>query len=79
MKKNDVVELRSKTHDELSRMLMDLRNETQVMNMEEIKGRARNTNAIRNKKKDIARVLTFMKIKEIVAVNAAPKEVKNNG
>lgn len=76
MKKNDILELRTKTHEELSRMLMDLRLEAQKMHIEVATGKARNSNASKNKKKDIARVLTFLSMKEAVAKQEVTKEVE---
>ncbi len=74
MKKNDIVELRSKTRDELLRMLTDLREEVQKMGIDKAQGKLKNLNAVKRKKKDVARVLTFIKMKTEV-ITEEVKEV----
>lgn len=65
MKRNDVVELRTKSVDELRRTLLDLREEVakaaSADSIDRASGKTgtKNTNAVKNKRRDIARVLTF--------------------
>ena len=71
MKRNDIVDLKTKTVDELTRMLVDLREEVLKTKTEAVLGRAKNTNLVKGKRKDIARVLTFLSMKSmIVETNA---------
>lgn len=63
MKKTDMVELKTKTVDELKRRLADLSDEISKLKTEKALGKLKNTNAISNKKKEIARALTFLSIK----------------
>ncbi len=69
MKKNDVTDLRSKTVDELSRILLDLGSEVEKNKTQEALGKAKNSNAARSKKKDVARVMTFLSMKQIETGN----------
>ncbi len=67
MKKNNIVDLRSKTQDELSRMLFDLREGVMHIKKDATISKLKNTNSARNTKKDIARVLTFLSMKSVVS------------
>jgi ribosomal protein L29 len=60
MKKEQKKELRAKTADELIKELRDLRLEVTKLKIEMKTGKATNTNALYKKKKDIARVLTYL-------------------
>ena len=64
MKRNQIVDLKTKTVDELARLILDYESEVEKFGIEKMSGKLKNTNAIRNKKKDIARVLTFLSIKK---------------
>lgn len=81
MKRNDVVELRTKGTDELRRMLLDLREEVARLatqdSIDQASGKTgtKNTNAVKNKRRDIARVLTFLSMKQEVEV-VKPTEEK---
>ena len=66
MKKNELTDLKAKTIDELRRRLLDLREEVEKMSVEKSRGTLKNTNGIRSKQKDIARVLTILGMKEEV-------------
>ena len=72
MKKTIRDELKTKTIDELTRKLADLSSEIDKLSTEEFQTAQKNVNLIRNKRKEIARVLTFLHIKEAM-------EVKSNG
>ncbi|HVZ12563.1 MAG TPA: 50S ribosomal protein L29 [Patescibacteria group bacterium] len=76
MKKTDIADLKMKTLDELKRTLLDMREELSKLSIEEKLGKAKNMNARRAKNKDIARVLTFMSLKEMGQVFEEEK-VKN--
>ncbi|HVT01584.1 MAG TPA: 50S ribosomal protein L29 [Patescibacteria group bacterium] len=76
MKRNDINELRTKTVDELSRMALDLRNDAQKARTEVLSGKLKNTNMIKNKKKDLARVLTFLHMKKNEAGKVVEQKVE---
>ena len=67
MKKEQKKELRSKTVDELIKELRDMRAEVAKLNIEMKTGKATNFNTLYRKKKDIARVLTYLNEKKEVA------------
>ena len=69
MKKNELTDLKAKTIDELRRRLLDLREEVEKMSVEKSRGILKNTNLMRQKQKDIARVLTILGMKEGVPSN----------
>ncbi len=74
MKKNEITDLKTKTMDELKRMLSDFREEIDQNKKDASLGKVKNSNFVKNKKKDIARVLTFLSMKTIVG--SLEKEVK---
>ncbi len=65
MKKTDRVELHTKTHEELLRSMKDLKGEIMKLRMEIIRGTNKNLNSVRNKRKDLARILTVIKEKGV--------------
>lgn len=60
MKTNEKKELRTKTVDELIKELRDLRSAVTKLKIEMTTGKATDMNAFYKKKKDIARVLTYL-------------------
>lgn len=64
MKKEQKKELRTKTRDELIKELRDLRAEVAKLGLDMKTGKAENLNAFYRKKKDIARVLTYINEKK---------------
>lgn len=64
MKKEQKKELSSKTSEELIKELRDLRAEVSHLKIDMKTGKAENTNALYRKKKDIARVLTYLSEKK---------------
>lgn len=80
MKRNDINELKTKTVDELKRLLIDKRGELLKFKEEESVGKVtakgeagsgvKNPNKAKNIKKDIARIMTFLSIKEREVSNA---------
>lgn len=74
MKKNDRIELRSKTKDELIKQLRDLRSESVKLSMEMTTGKVANTAELYNKKKMIARILTYLGQKSTVTEVTADKK-----
>lgn len=70
MKKNDRVDLRSKTKDELIKQLRDLRAEAARLSLDMTTGKVANTADLYNKKKMIARILTYIGQKKEETVNA---------
>ena len=57
-------ELMSKTIDELLKDLRDLKAEIAKMSIEMTSGKIKNTNAIKDKKKIIARIMTYLSQKK---------------
>ena len=64
MKKEQKKELRAKTVEELIKELRDMRAEVSKLKIDMKMGKIENTNLVYRKKKDIARVLTFLSQKE---------------
>ena len=54
MKKKDLLEIKTKTKDELRRMIIDIKSEIGKLNIEQSLKKLKNTNAIKSKKRDIA-------------------------
>lgn len=65
MKKKDLKELKTRTVEELKKALIDIRVEIIKLQIELSRGTNKNLNSARNKKKDLARILTIMKEKEV--------------
>lgn len=78
MKKKQLDELKTKTIDELKIALSDLRDEVGTIKTNVSLGREKNTNMLKNKRKEMARILTFLTMKENVDISKgeeeAPKE-----
>ena len=66
MKKNELADLKGKTIDELKRLLLDARGELSKLKIDMSLGKNKNLNQARNKRKDIARILTILGMKEEV-------------
>ena len=64
MKRNDLNDMKTKTVDELKRMLLDSREALIKATHEASVSEVKNTNTAKNIKKNIARILTFLSIKE---------------
>jgi ribosomal protein L29 len=64
MKKEQKKELRAKTVDELIKELRDLRSEVSKLAIDMKIGKVENTNTLYRKRKDIARVLTYLTEKQ---------------
>lgn len=69
MKKNQLRELKTKTMDELKKDLSNLETDLDKMYLEYTQGTLVNTAGLNSKKRDIARVLTIMRIKELMERN----------
>lgn len=75
MKKNELTDLKGKTIDELKRLLLDAREELGKLKIDMFLGKNKNLNQARNKRKDIARILTILSMKQSVfAKENEPKE-----
>lgn len=61
MRKKDVHELHTKTRDELLKLLQDTNEELVKLTLEHLRAKLTNTNLVRGKKKDIARLLTILR------------------
>ena len=59
-KKEQKKEMRSKTSEELTKELLDLRSEVARLAIDMKMGKVTNTNTLYRKRKDIARVLTYL-------------------
>jgi len=70
MKKNELTDLKGKTIDELARLLLDAREELGKLKIDMSLGKSKNPNQTRNKRKDIARILTILSMKEDTQKNA---------
>ncbi len=68
MKKDQKKELRTKTADELVKELRDLRFEVAKLSIDMKTGKIEDTNKLYKKKKDIARIMTFLSEKPKVEV-----------
>ncbi len=79
MKKNQIQELKSKTVEELRRQLIDSREELGKIKMDYLLGRGKNTNEVRAKQKNVARILTFLTQKGFTSndMSKAVLETKN--
>lgn len=66
MKKNERVELHNKTESELKKMVVDLRSEIAMARIDIAAGKNKNTALSREKKKNIARILTILGQKEVL-------------
>lgn len=77
MKSNQLKELHTKTVDELTRYLRDLKAEIIKQENEWVHGKVKNTNLIRGIRKDVARVMTVMHMKKMApVVKKVEEEVK---
>lgn len=65
MKKRDLKELHTRTIEELQKALIDIKAEIIKMQIELSRGADKNLNSVRNKKKDLARILTVIREKEV--------------
>ncbi len=68
MKSKDLKELHTRTREELLKAIVDARAEISKMQIDLVRGTNKNINAVRNKKKDLARFLTIVKEKEVTNV-----------
>ena len=75
MKKNELADLKGKTVDELARLLLDAREKLSKLKIDMSLGKNKNLNQARNKRKDIARILTILSMKQSsFAKEGEPKE-----
>jgi len=68
MKKKELQELRTKTKDELVKMLEEKNKELSKLNLEKSMKRMTNSAILRHVKKDIARINTRLSMKEVTNV-----------
>ncbi len=68
MKKRDIKEIFSKTKEELSKMLKEYRDELEKITVQQKAGKLKNVMLASQKRKDIARILTSLRNKEISKV-----------
>jgi len=77
MKKKDLNELKTKTNKDLAKKVIDLERELTAATLELKMGKVKNVHVVRSKKKDIAAILTIMKLKSYETVKA-PRESEGN-
>lgn len=65
MKTRDIKDLHAKTAEELAGMYKTLKDEVLQLNLEKAQNKLKNTRSIFWKKKDIARILTILRQKEL--------------
>lgn len=63
MKRNDLIDLKGKTIDEMKKILADLRHEMSKLSIDKYSEKLKDTNMIKKKRRDIARILTFLSMK----------------
>lgn len=76
MKLNEKKELRAKTVDELLKELKDLRAEVAKLVIDMSTGKLEDSNKLYKKKKDIARVMTYLSEKSKIAVKEEVMQTK---
>jgi ribosomal protein L29 len=69
MKKKQIDELKTKTVDELKVALIDIREEIGKIKTNSSLKQEKNTNILKNKKKEMAKILTFLTMKESMEKN----------
>ena len=75
MKKKDLNELKTKSILELEKKFKEKQSEKIVIQMEHKLGKIKNVHQISSMKKDLAVILTFIRLKEIKAISDK-KEIK---
>ena len=68
MKKNTLSEFKSKSKEELHKLLLEHREEVAKLLVERGSRKLKNVSLLREKKKDIARILTIIHQKELVQI-----------
>lgn len=63
MKKNELADLKGKTFEELTRFLLDAKEELSKIKIDMSLGKNKNVSQLRNKRKDIARIMTILSMK----------------
>jgi ribosomal protein L29 len=66
MKGNDIRSLHTKTQEELKTLASKLQGEVAKMIVSRTSNKDKNVHALKEKKKDIARILTILKEREVV-------------
>lgn len=92
MKRNDIRELHTKTIDELTRQVHEIRSELAKQEIDATLGKVKNVAFFKEAKRDIARIMTIMRTRDFmpqkqetssektkVTRKKAVKEGKNNG
>ncbi len=78
MKRKDLNELKNKDYKDLKKMLDDKRRDLTKTIVEAKMGSVKNVHETRNRKKEIAYILTFMNIKKLtISEKPKEKETKN--
>lgn len=65
MKKKEIKELQLKTNEELKKMTDEAKAEIKKLTVEKNTGKQKNVNLVRNRRRDIARLLTIVRQKEL--------------
>lgn len=65
MKKNQIKELVAKSKEELVKTAIDLKIEIGKIRIQQNSGKMRNVSLLREKRKDLSRILTMVRLKEL--------------
>lgn len=76
MKRKDKIDLKNKDPKDLKKQLIQSKKDLMKMTIELKMGSAKNVHEKTNMKKDIARILTFINLKSIIASQEKPKTGK---
>lgn len=73
MKSKDKKELHMKSIRELGNMVTEAKNQLAELGMDKIQNKLKNTSSLSLKRKEIAQMLTIMRLKELAEVQAKKK------
>lgn len=76
MKKKDRIELKSKPSKELIKKASDFKKSITELTLEQKLGKNKNVHEANNKRKDLARILTFLKVQQIIGSKNTQVEKK---
>lgn len=76
MKRKELTDLRSKTIEELKKLVTERRLETEKAKMAVSGGKEKNLKSFNNLKREVAKILTLIREKEIVESMVPKEEVK---
>lgn len=74
MKKKDQIDLKSKPAKELLKSVLDMRKALTEARLDLKLGKNKNVHSLNSKRKELARMLTFLRIQQIVEVKEVQKD-----